>query len=194
MSKLDYLLILDFEATCTDKNEFPRHEMEIIEFPIVVLCLKTNTVIDEFHRYVKPKNRPILTKFCKDLTGISQEIIDKSPSFEEVLSEVEIFMGRYLNSRFVMCGDWDLRTMLPNQLKLLNIRPKKPYRSMFRSWYNIKIEFLKCYDKYLKKNVGMPSMLSYLNLKLDGRHHSGIDDSRNITKIVQRMINDNYKF
>lgn len=31
-------------------------------------------------------------------------------------------------------------------------------------------------------------MLSFLRLPLVGRHHSGIDDSRNITSILTRMI------
>lgn len=187
---MEHLLILDFEATCTETNEFPSCEMEIIEFPIIVLCLETNTIIDEFHRYVKPKKHPKLTTFCKDLTGITQEMVDKSSSFSNVLSEAETFISRYPNSKFVTCGDWDLKTMLPNQLKISNIEAT----NSFMSWYNIKTEFRKCYDNNLKPNVGMPVMLSYLNLELDGRHHSGIDDSRNITKIVQRMIKDNYKF
>ena len=31
-----------------------------------------------------------------------------------------------------------------------------------------------------------------LGLALEGRHHSGIDDSRNIARILQRMIADGY--
>jgi len=31
-----------------------------------------------------------------------------------------------------------------------------------------------------------------LNLTLDGRHHSGIDDTRNIAKILLKMIADSH--
>ena len=58
----------------------------------------------------------------------------------------------------------------------------------------------------------MPAMLRHLNLRLEGRHHSGIgmlhmkeiefngthfasvsDDCKNIARIMQRMIADGYK-
>jgi len=37
-------------------------------------------------------------------------------------------------------------------------------------------------------------MLQIFNLKLDGRHHSGIDDARNIAKIVIELIKDGICF
>jgi inhibitor of KinA sporulation pathway (predicted exonuclease) len=40
----------------------------------------------------------------------------------------------------------------------------------------------------------MPDMLNRLNLKLDGRHHSGIDDARNIAKIAQTLISKGMVF
>lgn len=36
----------------------------------------------------------------------------------------------------------------------------------------------------------MVGMLEGLNLKLDGTHHSGIDDSKNIAKIAHSLVND----
>jgi inhibitor of KinA sporulation pathway (predicted exonuclease) len=37
-------------------------------------------------------------------------------------------------------------------------------------------------------------MLSELAIELDGRHHSGIDDSYNIAKICKTMLRDGVKF
>ena len=39
------------------------------------------------------------------------------------------------------------------------------------------------------KMGGMAMMLKVLKLTLDGRHHSGIDDTRNIAKIVISLAN-----
>lgn len=36
----------------------------------------------------------------------------------------------------------------------------------------------------------MAGMLKNLKLELKGRHHSGLDDCRNITQIVKRLIQD----
>jgi inhibitor of KinA sporulation pathway (predicted exonuclease) len=51
-----YLCVLDFEATCCDKDEFPRNQMEIIEFPSVLYKIENHkaTLISQFHKYVKP--------------------------------------------------------------------------------------------------------------------------------------------
>ena len=40
---------------------------------------------------------------------------------------------------------------------------------------------------------GMVGMLQYLKLKLDGMHQSGIDDTKNIAKIMIKMIKDDHK-
>ena len=62
-----YLLVLDFEATCS-KGSQP-HPQEIIEFP----CIKVNTenmkIESTFHQYVRPESHPVLTDFCTQLTG-----------------------------------------------------------------------------------------------------------------------------
>jgi len=42
----------------------------------------------------------------------------------------------------------------------------------------------------LKKPKGMDGMLNFLNLSLDGKHHSGIDDCKNIAKIFIKMWED----
>lgn len=53
----------------------------------------------------------------------------------------------------------------------------------------------KAYTKfYGRDSYGMANMLKELNLPLVGKHHSGIDDCRNITAIVTKMINDGFVF
>ena len=46
---------------------------EIIEFPVVVIDVKKKKIKSIFHTYVKPVIDPVLTQFCFDLTGITQE-------------------------------------------------------------------------------------------------------------------------
>jgi hypothetical protein len=40
--------------------------------------------------------------------------------------------------------------------------------------------------------VGMAGMLESLGLKLEGRHHSGIDDSNNIARIVTKLVGNGW--
>lgn len=74
MSEMDFIAVLDFEATCLpDRVIIPQ---EIIEFPCVLYKLEPNaiTFVSEFHEYVKP-TKPV-TEFCTTLTGITQQTVD----------------------------------------------------------------------------------------------------------------------
>jgi inhibitor of KinA sporulation pathway (predicted exonuclease) len=76
----DYLVVVDFEATCEDnKNQtvevrpLKTHERpEIIQFPAVLINVRNQSVVDTFNTYVKPVERPKLSAFCTELTGITQ--------------------------------------------------------------------------------------------------------------------------
>ncbi|KAF9974719.1 hypothetical protein BGZ73_001838 [Actinomortierella ambigua] len=93
-SRFDYYLCFDVEATCEHGHSFT-FPNEVIEFPIVLLDGKTFEVVDEFHSYVKPTFRPILSDFCTELTGIQQETIDDAPTFVEVLEQFEQWMVKH---------------------------------------------------------------------------------------------------
>lgn len=66
----DFLIIIDFEATCEERNP-SGYPHEIIEFPAVLVASKEAEIIDVFHAFVKPKINPKLSEFCKALTGNS---------------------------------------------------------------------------------------------------------------------------
>lgn len=77
---LAYLLVLDFEATCSNLARIEKQE--IIEFPILVYDLAINAVTATFHKYVKPVVNPTLTEFCTELTGITQVRFDCNYALE----------------------------------------------------------------------------------------------------------------
>ena len=96
-----YLAILDFEATC----EKDTTDHEIIEFPTVIIDLKTNTIIDRFEQFVKPKERVLLSDFCKNLTSITQEQVDSGIPLSDALTRHASFMSKYPNNIFATCSD-----------------------------------------------------------------------------------------
>jgi len=55
----------------------------------------------------------------------------------------------------------------------------------FRRWLNIKDLFGKVVGRPGKS---MPAMLDALELDLQGRHHSGLDDCRNIARILRALL------
>ncbi len=182
--KMDYFLVLDFEANQNTRYPDVR---EIIEFPVLKLNVKTLKVDGTFHSYVKPTVEPYITAFITDLTGITQDMVKEQPTLPEVLDQLHQWMmseglldGK-TNFVFVSCGDWDLKEGLPNNCSFLKINS----RSYLKRWINIQTYFRKVIGK---KGGGLESMLAYLGIPLDGQHHSGIDDSHNTAKILVELM------
>ncbi|KAI0830687.1 exonuclease RNase T and DNA polymerase III [Trametes gibbosa] len=196
MSTLRYLLVLDFEATCDDTGRVVRRgEMEIIELPTILYDIQQDKVEAVFHEYVRPIIHPHLTPFCTNLTGIQQATVDNAHPFPEVWQRFQEFLQTHnitnspSSASFLTCGDWDLKAMLPLQLRLsgLDVLPSPP----FNRWINVKKAYQRFYG--LRHPKGMEGMLNHANLALEGRHHSGIDDCKNILRLVRKLREDGWK-
>ena len=74
-TEIRFLLVLDFEATCIEYGKLEPCS-EIIEFPVKVIDTYSGKVVSVFHEYVKPTFNKKLSKFCTNLTGITQEMVD----------------------------------------------------------------------------------------------------------------------
>lgn len=83
----------------------------------------------------------------------------------------------------VTCGDWDIKTMLPGQAAA---SPDTPIPPLMRSWINIKRSVSGRHGADAAR--GMPSMLKFAGLPQRGRHHSGLDDCRNIAAVLSHLI------
>ena len=128
-----------------------------------------------------------ISPFCTNLTGITQQQVDEALPLEHVLKAFSQWIYEKQvewKLPFIMpitCGDWDLRVQLPKECNAKGL----PVPSVLKDWINIKDVFSSFYGT---KPKGMVGMLKYLHLQLKGRHHSGIDDVRNITQIVMRLL------
>jgi inhibitor of KinA sporulation pathway (predicted exonuclease) len=208
-SDFDFLIVLDFEATCDENNK--KWQNEIIEFPMVLVDLKDLEIKKSFREYVRPTINPMLTDFCTTLTGITQETVDAADTFENVFLRANEWIDNVMQEynitsidkfAFVTCGDWDLGRMLPNQCKLM----KRHYNqtisipSYFKRWINIKVpckQYFKSRDGRVMRQpeyYGMVGMLEALGLPLQGRHHSGLDDSTNTAYIAIELIKRGQRF
>jgi inhibitor of KinA sporulation pathway (predicted exonuclease) len=184
------ILIMDFEATCA-KDVKPKNS-EIIEFPAVLLNGRTFEVVDEFREFVRPTEKILpnlregeLTAFCTELTSITQAQVDGAQRLPTVLRNFNTWLATHnLEANAVLpvtCGDWDLKTMLPVECE----RKRLYVPEALLRWCNIK----QLFEHATKQNAsGMAGMLWALGLRLEGHHHSGIDDCRNIARIFQRLL------
>lgn len=195
---MEYLCILDFEATCDDADPTLVHE--VIEFPSVLLRRDPRSLtrewctVSEFRRFCRPRDRPILTQYCKRLTGITQQQVDTGMPFPAALAEHTKWLTRHLGQHpdlasathtfaFATCGRWDLETMLGIERTRYGTAMHVP--AAYTRFINVKAVFQRFMGE--PKQLGMAEMLLRLQQPLIGRHHCGIDDCRNIATIVKRL-------
>uniref|UniRef100_A0A1A9UKZ7 Exonuclease domain-containing protein n=1 Tax=Glossina austeni TaxID=7395 RepID=A0A1A9UKZ7_GLOAU len=96
----DYVICVDFEATCWE-NQAPSRwrEFEIIEFPAVLVNLKTGKIEVEFRKYIMPIESPKLNAFCTKLTGSAQKTVDNSIPLQTALMMFQEWLRKELRAR-----------------------------------------------------------------------------------------------
>ncbi len=171
----DYLII-DLEATCDDAGAVPRDQTEIIEIGAVRVDGTTLEPVAEFQTFVRPVRHPRLTPFCTALTTIEQAQVDAAPGFPQALAALSDFMAAGPPTLFASWGRYD--------------------RGQFRldaAWHRVELPFG---DAHLNlkqafsdalgtsKLFGMHRALARVGLPLLGTHHRGLDDARNIAKLL----------
>lgn len=199
-----YICVLDFEANCAQNMKELHMDNEVIEFPSVLLRYDSEAdgkieKISEFQLYCKPKNKPTLTPFCIELTKITQDKVNNGVTFPIALKQHELWLRSNIpefddtfnknNCIIATCGEWDMMTMAPKEYKNHGIKKVHP---VYLKYVNVKTEFTSFYK--IGSKFGMAKMLEYLNLSLDGTHHSGIDDCRNISKIMINLLENGHQY
>ncbi|KAL5261760.1 hypothetical protein ACHWQZ_G007458 [Mnemiopsis leidyi] len=168
--------IIDFEATCDENLPETDFMHEIIEVPVVLVSTATAEIIDIFHEYVKPKMCPVLSPFCKKLTGINQTVINQSRSFVEVWKDLEKWIedkrtpsqtdtnneNEVIKSLcFVTDGPWDFKKFLAKECRYNNME----FPSMCVKFCNLRRRFCNYYGV---KRVNIEGMLKNLGQEFDG--------------------------
>ena len=172
-------IVVDLEATCwEDVRDYDR--MEIIEIGAVELPAADSFPTREFSRFVRPTIEPELSPFCQQLTTIRQRDVDRASEFPAVFAEFVEWTG---DEPFVLCswGGYDL-----TQFRIDCDRHGLSLPKSFERHVNLKKEFARLAG--LRKSCGMKGALSHLGLPLEGTHHRGIDDARNIARIAAVIL------
>lgn len=190
----DILICLDFEATCDDEGAVVLETQEIIEFPVVVLDVRTRSVLLEHRRYVKPVSSPV-TSYCTELTGIKKAtLLSEGCSLADAVADVTARLARIPAvveaerlGRVVAVahGPWDLGMQLPREA----LKKKVKLPAYFETYFDIKKLWaihraLRPQD--FRHDVGSPTlknMCSALGRELQGQLHCGLDDARSVVQI-----------
>jgi len=199
MSSIKYLLIIDLEATCSKDNAVPRQEMEIIEIGAVMLSVTEgiNGKGDDSHKnigyrpvehhqefqtFVKPMRHAQLSDFCKELTSIQQVDVDQAPLYQDAIKLMSNWMEGFATTDEILFCSWGKYDK--NQFNQDCIWNGVAY-PFSESHCNIKKLFSTAPGQ--GKPSGLGKAIKKLGWEFSGTAHRGIDDARNIARIVQWM-------
>ena len=194
--KFDYFVVVDFEATCEEKNA-PDYPHEIIEFPGVLVDGSTGVVEDTWQRYCRPVINPQLSEFCTILTGIEQHTVDTADTFPAVLNTFNDWLeshnlGTQHTFALVTDGPFDVGRFL----RLACLQHNLPIPVWAHKWINLRKGFANFYrgnPQSQTKLPGLQTMLTRLDLEFVGQPHCGLDDAKNIGRVVSRWANISIK-
>lgn len=195
---MKHLLIIDLESTCFKRGTEPRNFFsEIIEIGAVVLNTETFEIVEEYQTFVKPVLFPTLSEFCINLTTITQVEVNHGKSIKDAMNEVASLYNKY-DCVFASWGFYDKK-----QFKLVCDRFSLNYpfghahislKHEHADWVNsMNYKHKDLMKRVHRRPMGMEKALKLHDLLLEGTHHRGIDDARNISKIASHMISSGWK-
>ncbi|KAJ7582936.1 ribonuclease H-like domain-containing protein [Mycena floridula] len=210
-------LVLDVEGTCQQGTDFdyPNEIIEFPVF-LMRWKDRTESnhcsqleVVDVFHTYVRPTWRPTLSEFCTELTGVTQSLVEEAPPFAHVLDSCSRFLVKHglIDATgkpllpFAWCSDgpWDIAHFVVKQCFISRVRMPDwmqgdvvDVRKLVMIW--------KASQKYQPGRRRKPASVQFvpsLNIigqlkalglsEFEGRQHSGIDDTRNIARVLSAL-------
>lgn len=106
------------------------------------------------------------------------------PAHKKLPAHIENY--NFSKFRFIFlfgCSPWDMGRFFSTQCQLCSI----PVPKFARKWINLR----KLYRNFYKVPKGtLQDMVNNLGMRFEGRPHSGMDDARNIARILQKMVQD----
>lgn len=180
--KNEYITIVDLEATCWEDKQFQRENSEIIEIGAILLKLNKENYLDiikEFDIFVKPVKHPVLSDYCKKLTSISQSEVDNGMSLCEAFGLLKKEM--FFSDNTILFGSWgkyDFNFII-EQCKANGIGIPFNVNKVI----NLK-SLVASIKKWPKRGLGINTALKELKMEFEGIPHRGIDDVKNIRRIL----------
>lgn len=174
-------IILDLEASCW-QNEGIVREQEIIELAACMIN-EYGDLVKKFTRVVRPVIHPKLSNYCKRLTGISQDEVEKAKEYNSVLNEFLEWCewdGDKLNIYTWGNKDYELICKMNDNYKL------------DEDWCKPFIDMKYAYSKLmnLNKALSLDKVLLIEGFEFEGERHRALPDAYNLSKLFVKYIED----
>jgi len=175
-------IIYDLEATCW-RGRPPKGVQEIIE----IGAYKVNQygeILEVFDKFVRPDVNTRLSRFCTQLTSITQQNVDSADKFPKVAQQFIDWIDIY-DTDYTFCtwGSYD-KQLLTNDCVL---------HKMETEWLDNHINIKDQYHnriKKVKKHGGLKATVKKEGFEFTGIHHRAIADAENLTKIFIKYVDE----
>jgi|SRR4051812_3519467 len=170
------IAIIDLECTCNNFPAFGVEDYEVIEIGAVSCDFSSEglMILDSFQIYVQPTTRPILTDFCTQLTGIEQRTVDQAKVLGDALSDLHEWLVKNEICAWASWGNDSSIFVIECRLKLL----ENPLSHL--KHFDVK----RIFTQKFGQRAGMKRAMQFFGIVPEGRAHSGIDDAKNVAKIL----------
>lgn len=173
------VIVIDVEATCWEKKKPKGQHNDVIEYGLAVLDLASGELTANEGILVQPTTSEI-SSFCTQLTTITPAMVNQEG---QSFSEASAYLTeKYQAKQYIWAsyGAYDF-----NQIHRQCQREGVPFPL---SGQHLNVKALFALQQQSPRPVGMAEALRLLQIPLEGTHHRGIDDARNIAKILQRLL------
>ncbi len=172
-------IIYDLEATCWE-NQPPGYVQETIEIGAYKIN-EYGEVRGKFNRFVRPLAHPILSPFCRNLTGIEQDDVNRARYFPDVIEEFWDW-GRVFEEDYMLCswGGFD-KKMFASDCRLHRLE---------HDWTDSHVNLKEQYRlmKRMKSAPGLKKAVEMEQMLFTGQHHRAISDAENLVKLFLKYL------
>ncbi len=174
-------IIFDLEATCW-RGRPPKGITEVIEIGAVMVD-RYGDAVDRFSKFVRPVVNPMLSGFCKHLTSIQQEEVDRARTFERVSEEFRNWGNMYDEEYVLLSWGIDDSHLLRNDCSLHKVDLDWTFRyvDLKKAYRNL---------KDLKHASGLKATVKREGFDFTGIHHRAISDAENLAKVFIKYLED----
>lgn len=172
--------VIDVEATCYERNEFPAGEVkDIIEVGLCMVDLSAMSIVKTLSIPVVPQ-RSQVSPFCTELTGWTMGKLKKQGvSFATACARLRNKYGA--QNRVLVTDSFGDVELIRRQCEQEGLPcPLGPEHLNVTTWYQLATGD--------RKNIGLDAMLARFGLQFQGQRHRGWCDAENVARLLLELI------
>ncbi len=183
------------EMTCDGRHEgdkfiddgrMPRYQREIISVGFIVIDDKYN-IRNRYSSNVKPIHSPVLSDYCKKLTGITQNEVDRGKKSNNAFRDMKSLCDRYNVDYIFVFGDFD--EIAIKATAKWNKKAKEKTDNLFvikDKIVDVRPAIIEAFGGRCN-GMGLSKVADELGIKKKGEHHDAVDDAMLLFRVCKKL-------